>query len=758
MSHNMHHRRCKIYTNMGFPFSDFIQTNLSVIPVVMPRKTPAFAWRDYQTVIADNDTAKSWATKYAAGAIVAGKVSGNLLCIDIDIKNDEGRSLFERFMTELSTIAPELVSKAVVQKTYNGGVHLVYRAQTAIGNQKLACTKDNTVLIETRGEGGYFVAAPTPGYELVKGKWDEIATLSVMEQSVLLDVARSFDERSHAPMKTDTTEGFFAVPEQSTRVGDDYDKRMSRDDVVSLLVRHGWEQGKHRADGTVEVTRPGKSVRDGISGTVGYLGDANVLYVFTSSSVFEPGRAYKPHQVLCFLEYNGDFKAMAKALALADPTRTGVAKLKGKRAKNAEAMPTVEEVNEQIAQEIESSNGKVDKKKQIELVRLWVQTNYALRFNTLLQRTECYDADIDGWRTLSDRDVDSMLVSLADANVNYSKEKLLQLLNSQWVEEHSPLREWSAQLQPWKEGDHDYIADLVATVKVAEHQKDFFAKWLPNWLVATVATWTGRGINHTCLVLQGGQGIGKTQWLNKLCPPDLTQYMFAGALVAENKDSILSICENVLINLDELESTTRKDISHLKSLITREKVKERRAYARMTEEFKRIACFVGSVNTDQIFNDTTGNRRFLMITCLELDYTHTVDMAAVYGQAYSMLLAGHKYWGDAEGNAEITANAQGYAVVDPVEEILMEFIEKPSSAHDFDCAWLSATAIVNEIALLHNKVRIPIEREGRRAGLVLTKLGLEKRITRGVACYFVKRKNRSSTSYFDNVPEVKAPF
>ena len=133
-------------------------------------------------------------------------------------------------------------------------------------------------------------------------------------------------------------------------------------------------------------------------------------------------------------------------------------------------------------------------------------------------------------------------------------------------------------------------------------------------------------------------------------------------------------------------------------------------------------------------------------------------MAAVYGQAYSMLLAGHKYWGDAEGNAEITANAQSYAVVDPVEEILMEFIEKPSSAHDFDCAWLSATAIVNEIALLHNKVRIPIEREGRRAGLVLTKLGFEKKVSMGKTYYHIKRKNRSSTSYFDNVPEVKAPF
>ena len=744
---------------MGFPFNDFIQTNLSVIPVVMPRKTPAFAWRDYQTVIADNDTAKSWATKYVAGAIVAGKVSGNLLCIDIDTKNDGDLSIFERFMLELKNIAPDIVAKAVAQKTFNGGVHLVYRAQTVIGNQKLACTKDNIVLIETRGEGGYFVAAPTAGYELVQGSWDAIETLSAMELSVLLDVARSFDERNQPTVKQQPTEGFFAVPEQSTRVGDDYDKRMTRDDVVSLLVRHGWEQGKHRADGTVEVTRPGKSVRDGISGTVGYLGDANVLYVFTSSSVFEPGKAYKPHQVLCFLEYHGDFKAMAKALALADPLRTGVAKLRGKRTKNADnTLPTAEEVNAQIAEEIEMSGGKMDKKKQIELVRLWILANYALRYNTLLQRTECYDAELDGWRTLTDRDVDTMLVALADANVNYSKEKLLQLLNSQWVQEHNPLKEWAAQLPGWKTGDKDYIAELVATVKVADHQKDFFAKWLPNWLVATVATWMGKGINHTCLVLQGGQGIGKTQWLNKLCPADLSQYMFAGALVAENKDSILSICENVLINLDELESTTRKDISHLKSLITREKVKERRAYARMTEEFKRIACFVGSVNTDQIFNDTTGNRRFLMITCLELDYTHTVDMSAVYGQAYSMLLLGHKYWGDAEGNAEITANAQGYAVVDPVEEILMEFIEKPSGERDFDCAWLSATAIVNEIALLHNKVRIPIEREGRRAGLVLTKLGFEKKILHGVSLYWIKRKNRSSTSYFDNVPEVKAPF
>ena len=42
-----------------------------------------------------------------------------------------------------------------------GGYHLPYRCEVVGGNQKLAFDENLETLIETRGEGGCFIAAPT---------------------------------------------------------------------------------------------------------------------------------------------------------------------------------------------------------------------------------------------------------------------------------------------------------------------------------------------------------------------------------------------------------------------------------------------------------------------------------------------------------------------------------------------------------------------------------------------------------------------
>src|SRR5690606_35000535 len=100
------------------------------------------------------------------------------------------------------------------------GVHLVYRCPDGVeGNQKLAqrecggCEEhpDGTLsngrpavhaLIETRGEGGYIVSAPSNGsvhasgkpYVLMSAPLSDIATIDASERDILLGIARSMDE------------------------------------------------------------------------------------------------------------------------------------------------------------------------------------------------------------------------------------------------------------------------------------------------------------------------------------------------------------------------------------------------------------------------------------------------------------------------------------------------------------------------------------------------------------------------------------
>jgi hypothetical protein len=49
-------------------------------------------------------------------------------------------------------------------------------------------------LIETRGEGGQFLAEPSPGYKLIQGSFADIPEITAKERNTLIDTARSLNE------------------------------------------------------------------------------------------------------------------------------------------------------------------------------------------------------------------------------------------------------------------------------------------------------------------------------------------------------------------------------------------------------------------------------------------------------------------------------------------------------------------------------------------------------------------------------------
>jgi len=82
------------------------------------------------------------------------------------------------------------------------GVHLFWRCETIAGNQRPAADAAGKVRIETRGEGGYVVVAPSYGDVhptgtpyISTGEAAAIVTLTADERDTLLSVARSLDRR-----------------------------------------------------------------------------------------------------------------------------------------------------------------------------------------------------------------------------------------------------------------------------------------------------------------------------------------------------------------------------------------------------------------------------------------------------------------------------------------------------------------------------------------------------------------------------------
>ena len=282
-------------------------SGLSLIPC-RADKRPVAAWKPSQSAIIPPANADAY-------GVVCGAISGNLECIDYDRKADPNADVtWEAFREIVEATAPYLWPRLTIQRTISGGHHIIYRcpAVKITGNKKLACP-DGLIeaIFETRGEGGFFIVAPSEGYTLVQGDFNDVQRITADERELLMRVAESFGslpktepdviiaDRAHAS----ATSGFIG----GLSPLDDYDVR---GDALALLNKNGWRVA-YELKGTSYLTRPGKT--HGVSATYNYAG-SNRLYVFSSSTNFQQGRSYKPSSIYGMVVHGSDFHKAARQL------------------------------------------------------------------------------------------------------------------------------------------------------------------------------------------------------------------------------------------------------------------------------------------------------------------------------------------------------------------------------------------------------------------------------------------------------------
>jgi putative DNA primase/helicase len=194
-----------------------------------------------------------------------------------------------------------------------------------------------------------------------------------------------------------------------------------------------------------------------------------------------------------------------------------------------------------------------------------------------------------------------------------------------------------------------------------------------RWMVSAIAAaFEPSGISsHGVLVLQGDQYLGKTKWMKDLAPKSLGVIKDGLTLNPSDKDSVLQCVSHWIIELGELDATFRKsDIASLKSFITSDRDILRRPYDRLPSEFARRTVFFASVNPRQFLHDSTGNRRFWVIECSDINHNHGLDMQQVWAEFYEMYKAGEAWFLSPEEMAVLNGKNEEFMAATPALEMV----------------------------------------------------------------------------------------
>ncbi len=350
-----------------------------------------------------------------------------------------------------------------------------------------------------------------------------------------------------------------------------------------------------------------------------------------------------------------------------------------------------------------------------------------LQYDILTQKTRLL---LDGgqWRELKDRDENDLYIECcAETETNLTEKLFHTVLNSSIVPEVNPLRDYVMTLPAWTPDMPDYIGQVAAMVHMGTDAEDeLWQLCFRKWFVAMVAGWTDESVvNHQVVVLVGRQGIYKSTWINRLLPPQLSAYTTDNVDIERlDKDEQLRAAEYGLINIDELDKLSDRQLNKIKSMITTQHVDVRAPFGRHKEKRVRVASYAASGNKQEFLTDQTGNRRWLPFHVVSIDspFVRQMPYDGMYGQARYLLQDGFNYWFDLDDIHTLESHVETF-MIPTSEEDLIPLLFSPAKLEDNFSKFLTLAEISAKIMSYGNLKKAP---DNRKLGAIMTKLGYEK--------------------------------
>ena len=359
----------------------------------------------------------------------------------------------------------------------------------------------------------------------------------------------------------------------------------------------------------------------------------------------------------------------------------------------------------------------------------YIGKKYQLRFNEIALEFEI-KTDNGDWTELN---LNSLYIELTQAGINIAFNKLEILMRSHLITVFNPFENYFQNLEKWDGENH--IQKLTSFVKTTDTEP--FQIHFEKWLTRSVLCALKKGyINKQCFVFYNTkQNSGKTSFLRFLIPPSLEKYYTED--IGVDKDGLIALCKNFIINIDELSVMSKTDVNILKAFISKNTVNARLPYDRKSSLMYRTSSFCGSTNRSDFLTDETGSVRWIIFEVLEIDfgYSKKININQVWAQAYHNAFERKNYNPEltAEDLVENEKRNEKFKQITLEQEILISHFEKSENKNDFLTATEIMLAMSNALGVRMNNVKI---------GKALTALNFEriKHSKKQVYGYLIKRK------------------
>ena len=198
-----------------------------------------------------------------------------------------------------------------------------------------------------------------------------------------------------------------------------------------------------------------------------------------------------------------------------------------------------------------------------------------------------------------------------------------------------------------------------------------------KWLLASLTRLFNNGAKFDeMIILQGGQGIGKSTTLQRLSLgyyTDITEKL--------SDEVTFKVMRTWLVELSELSTMMKTDSDSFKAWLSATKDTVRKKYGNDPDDYPRAFTVLGTTNNKEILKDRTGNRRYWLMYCDKDKIKRTIwsldnnTILQLWSEVYQWYLNGENLLISNETKLYMEKLSSGALEFNPLEERINNILD-----------------------------------------------------------------------------------